>query len=257
MRFKQYLNDQQIEDIDISYDVYCDAIDKIMENNLDESLFDGIKNIKGSIVKVFTDLKDTIKELSNQFKLSIKDIVIAFKQRDVFMLLKTIGFKIKVLFKSINALTKAVRGGLFSIFAEISNSGIMKKIKSGTMKIDDFLNKYPKLKKISGIVIAGLLLYMWLNMTFIGDLDYDFNFLDISNALKGSFSITDLFLSPSGIMLISLFATGSGLGISVPWLGASLYNFTLAIVYTGFIKNRSKGINIISIKNKIKSFKLK
>jgi hypothetical protein len=53
-------------------------------------------------------------------------------------------------------------------------------------------------------------------MTFIGDLDYDFNFSDLIAALKGSFSIADLFTSPNGLMLIALFGTGSMLGLSVP-----------------------------------------
>ena len=44
------------------------------------------------------------------------------------------------------------------------------------MKVDQVIQKYPKIAKVTGIVVAGLLLFMWINMTFIGDLDYDFNF---------------------------------------------------------------------------------
>lgn len=260
MKFKQYLKDNEILDVSgVSYDIYCDALDKVLINKLDEGVFDSIKNLKitGSLIKVFKELKSSIVDLSKQFDIGLKDIVVAFKQRDVFGLLKAVGFKFKLLFKSLGALSKAVRGGLFSIFTALAETGVMKKIRSGAMKIDDVLNQYPKLKKIGGIVIAGLLLYIWLNMTFIGDMDYDFNFSDISAALSGSFSLADLFTSPSGLMLITLFGTGSALGLSVPWLGKSLYNFTMAVVYTGFIKGKGKGITLSNIKKKIKTFKLK
>ena len=260
MKFKKYIKDNIILDVSgVSYEVYCNAIDKVLIDKLDEGVFDSIKNLKitGSLIKVFKELKSSIVDISKQFDIGLSDIVIAFKQRDIFGLLRSVGFKIKLLFKSINALSTAVRGGLFSIFKEIADSGIMQKIRSGVMKIDDVLNQYPKLKKIGGLVIAGLLLYMWLNMTFIGDLDYDFNFGDIAAALKGSFSLTDLFTSPSGLMLITLFGTGSLLGLSVPWLGKSLYNFTVAIVYTGFIKSKKAGFNLSTIKSKIKTARLK
>ncbi len=88
-------------------------------------------------------------------------------------------------------------------------------------------------------------------MTFIGDLDYDFNWGDIIGALSGSFTITDLFLSPSGLMMITLFLTG-GL-ISVPWLGSSSYNILVALFYTGYTKLKGKDFNILkNIKAKIK-----
>jgi hypothetical protein len=53
-------------------------------------------------------------------------------------------------------------------------------------------------------------------MTFIGDLDYDFNFGDIINAISGNFSIEQLFFSSSGLMLITLFGVGNFMGISFP-----------------------------------------
>lgn len=255
--YKADIIEQNFNEVELSYityDVYC----KLLDNSLDEGILDTIKGLKisGQLVKIFKDLKSTLNDISQKFQLGINDIILAFKQRDVFKLLKSVGFNIKLLFKSINALSTAVRQGLFSIFEELANSKVMLKIKSGAMKVDEILDKYPLLKKIGGIVVAGLLLYIWLNMTFIGDLDYDFNFSDLVAALKGSFSIADLFTSPSGLMLIALFGTGSMLGLSVPWLGKSIYNLTLAIIYTGIVKAkehlpelRSK---LITIKQKMR-----
>lgn len=255
-QFKQYLIESDVSEV--SYELYCNVLDQSVYGPIDEGIFDTLKNmtLSKSLVKVFTDLKSSLTDISKDFGLGLKDIVSAFKNKDVFALLKSVGFNIKLLYKSVNALSKAVHGGIFSIFQEIADSGVMKKIQSGAMKVDEVLDKYPKLKRIGGLVVAGILLYIWLNMTFIGDLDYDFNFSDLVGALKGSFSIADLFASPSGLMLITLFGTGSMLGLSVPWLGKSLYNLTLAIVYTGFIKAKKMSpeikSKIMNLKKKIK-----
>jgi len=142
MKFKKYIKDNIILDVSgVSYEVYCNAIDKVLIDKLDEGVFDSIKNLKitGSLIKVFKELKSSIVDISKQFDIGLSDIVIAFKQRDIFGLLRSVGFKIKLLFKSINALSTAVRGGLFSIFKEIADSGIMQKIRSGVMKIDDVI----------------------------------------------------------------------------------------------------------------------
>ena len=129
------------------------------------------------------------------------------------------------------------------------------------MKVDEVLDRYPKLKMVTGFVVAGLLLYIWLNMTFIGDLDYDFNFTDLTNALGGSFSIADLFVSPEGLMLMTLFGTGAAFGLSIPWLGKTAFNLTLAIVYTGYARLKGKDKNwkesLKRFKKKIRKDKLK
>jgi len=62
--------------------------------------------------------------------------------------------------------------------------------------------------------------------------DYDFNLLDVVAALSGSYVLADLFVSPNGLMLVALFASG-GL-ISFPWLGKSVYNIMIALCYSGY-----------------------
>jgi len=253
--FKEYDN------VSITYEKYCETIDLLLLNNsLSEGLFDSIRqlNISRELVKVFRDLKSGLISISKDFKLNLKDIVIAFKQREVFNVLKGFGFNIKLMVRCLSEFSNAVHGGLFTLFKELFRLKIFKKLRSGAIKIDEVLKRYPKLTKISGFVIAGLLLFIWLNMTFIGNLDYDFNFSDIASALHGSFSIADLFMSPEGLMLFTLFGTGSMLGLSVPWLGKSLYNLTLAIMYTGYVQSKEKDLKqfALKIKKKLKREKI-
>jgi len=243
----QYLEEYQC----ITYDVYCEALDLMLEDkltknffygNITEGLFDNIRrmNLSQQLLRVFRDLKNNLIKISSEFRLNLTQIVTAFRQRSIFQMFKAFGFNIMLIFRAFGELAKFVRKGLLEVFREIYKLKIFQQLRKGTIKVDEFLDKYPLLKKVTGVVVAALLLYIWLNMTFLGDFEYDFDFSDLAGALAGSFSITALFMSPEGLMLLTLFGTGTAFGLSVPWLGKSVYNLTVAIVYTGYSKMKGR-----------------
>jgi len=262
--YLRYLENITFEETQaVTYEMYCGALDlsfnqtlteSYFNNYLDENVFGNIRkmNIAGGLVRVFNDLRYNIQKVGKDFMMNLNDLISAFKNRNVYDMLKAFGFNFKLVFRAIGAFTNALKGGLLEVFKEMARTKTFQKIRAGAIKVDEVLNKYPILKRITGIVIAGLLLYIWLNMTFIGDLDYDFNFSDTVAALHGTFSIADLFTSPEGLMLITLFGTGFALGLSVPWLGKSLYNLTLAIIYTGYAKLKGDKKKLAEIKNKMR-----
>lgn len=245
MRLKNYIEKSIIID-EITYDVYC----AILEDKLDENIFSNIKDKALEYLKVLKPIKDLIQKIASDFKIGITEIIKAFKERSIFNFLKALKFNIIILFRAITETGKLVRQGLFKIFERISKNKYIEKLRNGVMKIDDFFNEHPLLKKVTGIVVAGILIYIWLSMTFIGDLDYDFNWSDIIAALMGSFTLTDMFLSPSGLMMMTLFVTG-GL-ISFPWLGSSIYNLVVALTYTGYKMIRDRKDN--EVLKKLKRF---
>jgi len=253
----------------VTFEIYCEAIDRVFDDTLtentfdkylEEGVFDYIKKMRitGGLVSVFRDLRLGLEKVSRDFKLGLPDIITAIKQKDVFGVLKAFGFNIRLMFRAIFEFTKAVRGGILEVFRSMHQQKIFQALKRGTMKVDQVIQKYPKLAKVSGIAVAGLLLFMWVNMTFIGDLDYDFNFSSMTDALKGNFSLADLFMSPEGLMLMTLFGTGAVFGLSVPWLGKTMYNFVLALVYTGYarIKGSEKKV-LAGFQKKMKKMRLR
>jgi hypothetical protein len=236
------------DDVDISYSLYC----SIIENHLNEGFLGDLKDKAVQLaVKILGPIKDYIQKISEDLKVGILKVIEAFKQKSVFEFLKSIKFNLRIVLKSFNELTSLIRNGLFKVFEKISKTGVFKKLRDGAIKIDEFLDQYPLIKKIGGLAVAAILIYMWLNMTFIGDLEYDFNWNDIIMAIAGKFSITDLFFSPSGLMLMTLFVTGPY--ISVPWLGSSIYNLCIALFYTGYVKLRDSEVGVLTkIKNMVK-----
>jgi hypothetical protein len=235
VRFERYVREPEL-----TYDQYC----LVLDSTLDEGILSGLKDKALELAaKALGPIKKVVDEISRDLKVGIGKVVEAFKQRSVFEFLKAVRFNVGAILRALKALGSLVRDGLFKVFEELSKTGVVQKVRKGTMKVDEVLDRYPVLKRLAGVAVAGLLVYIWLNMTFIGDLDYDFNWADIVAALTGKFSFTDMFTSPSGLMLVALFATGPV--ISVPWLGKSAFNVTLALFYTGYTKLKDKDLAVV------------
>lgn len=245
MRLEQYLIEA-----DISFDDYCQGIDAYMGLN------EGILSRGADVVKrVFNMAKSEFEAIASEMGEEVDTLMQSFKNNAIYGMLKSLGFSLKHILKAIRAFTNLIRDGLLEVFKEIHDTKLFKKIHSGAVKVDELFEKYPILKRVVGPAVAGLLFYIWLNMTFIGSLEYDFDFSDMAAALSGNFSLADLFASPSGLMLITLLGTG-GL-ISAPWLGKTTYNLILALVFTGLKMSKESDKPLIKkIKNKIPTVKV-
>lgn len=263
MQIEEYLEYIQTDYDFITYEIYCNALDLVMSNQLTEGFFDNIKQMRLSreLLRVFNDLRTNLIKISKEFRIGSSDLVSAFKQKEVFEVLKAFKFNINLIVRAVGEFTKFLRGGLLEVFKELHRTKAIQKLQKGIITVDQILDKHPILKRVTGIAVAGLLLYIWLNMTFIGDLDYDFNFSDTLDAVKGSFSIASLFASPEGLMMVTMFGTGAVFGLSVPWLGRTAYNLILALVYTAYYKykgNDKKYNKIIeNFKKKLKRERLR
>lgn len=148
-------------------------------------------------------------------------------------LLAACGNGFKTLFTTIDQVMKLPNKGLRKGFERIHKTKAFQKLHKGTITVDKFLNKHPVIKKAGGPLIAGALAYQWLNMSFSGDFDDDFNLESLTDALKGEYSIEELLGTPDGLkgcaQLIAGLATG-GL-VSFPW--HKKMNIAFAAAYTG------------------------
>jgi len=242
----------------MDHSVYCTIIEHLFKPTLEKAITEGIfgdikSALSSKVLKAFKSVKSVLEKISADFKIGKGELIKALKDKALFGILKAVGFNFKKLLDAFNSLSGLVRDGLLDVFKELVKTKVFQKIRSGAVKVDEVLDKYPILKKVAGIAVAGILLYIWLNMSFIGDADFDFNFSDLAGALAGSFSLADLFASPSGLLMITLFGTGSLLGLSVPWLGKSMYNLIAGLVYTAYTKVRDSDSKLLtSLKSKIK-----
>jgi hypothetical protein len=171
-----------------------------------------------------------IKELASLASLKLIDLVKLFMDKVVFKFFAKIKFSMDWLFKLVKKGFKAYKDVIKAIGDYLASTKVGKWTEEKLKDLDAFLATHPKTKRIAGMAVAGILIYIWLNMTFTGNADYDFDMTDMILALGGGFTLSSLFAGPEGMALLTLFATGM-IGLSFPWPGPQHFQFIGAVLY--------------------------
>lgn len=231
----------------IPYEVYCAAI-----NTLDPNVQVAF-SIPGPLGHLIDHLKELVHDLIAGLKIGILDIIKALKQRDVFALLKGIGFNLKIVINAFVKLAHSAPKTLLKTLHDMEKAGWLEKIKSGAATVDDMLHAHPVLTRVGGVAIAALLLWLWLNATFTGHPGTDFDMTDVAKALSGHYDVAEIFASPNGLVVLAFSFTGlAGFSVGIEWLGNIFHdeshhtqmamNFCLALIYTGLVHIGKKGL---------------
>jgi hypothetical protein len=220
---------------------YNEAISMLeKEYLLNEDIKNIINKASSSVVKIYSFLK----EIASLSKYSIEILAEFFKNKQVHEFFKALKFSIKrigILFrKGVETYNKIEH----IISAKIAEIGGVKYIRQKLSELDEFFNSHPVLNRIGGLAVAGLLLYIWLNMSFTPDLEYSMDFSDMLLALGGTFSLSELFASDDGIAMLIYFSTGSLLGISMPWPGGLITHVVGGVIYSLYRLIRTKKVRI-------------
>ena len=199
----------------------------VQEHKLDEDC--SMLNELG-IPKRLKKIWGFIKELAEKVSFKLVDLVKLFMDKVVFKFFAKIKFSMEWLFKLVKKGFKAYKDVIKAIGDYIASTKVGKWTEEKLKDLDAFLAKHPKTKRIAGMAVAGILIYIWLNMTFTGNADYDFDMTDMILALGGGFTLSTLFAGPEGMALLTLFATGM-IGLSFPWPGPQHFQFIGAVLY--------------------------
>lgn len=250
----------------ISYDVWEIALascyDETAAPKFIKDLVDKVANSKTlKIIETFIGhLREFVFDVADHIGVTVREVAMALANKDVYALFKAFAFNTVKIAKTIHKGAEALKNAYVGIFAKILASGMLDDVKKGVATMDDVLNKYPILKKLAGPALAGVLILMWLNMSFTGNFDYDMDVSHILAALAGSFTLTDLFMSPDGLASLGLlcanFASGGALNATA-WLGANTYNLILAFVYTGIVRTPALKTLVSNVKAKVPLGKFK
>lgn len=207
-----------------SYDAYCDFINHQI-NPLTERYY-----VDVAIPRGMERLRKDVVRMAKMFKVSIRLIWRALKSKDVYAFLKVIKFNIYMILDIFSTIGDLVRDGLMDGFRTLSDQSFMSQYKTVIEAVDAAIDKFPVLRKVTGPVIFGIYVIIWLNMSFIMNLKYDFDFSKQVQALRGNWKLSDFLAEPDGMMLLTLFLTGSF--ISFPWLGSTVLNVMILVVVT-------------------------
>lgn len=208
---------------EIQYTEFCKFVNSIQitnETKLNEVV------IPSSLKKIWSFISD----LKDLVKVKLLDLIKLFKNKIVFKFFAKIKFSMAKLFSIVKAGFKAYKDVIKAIGDYLASTKVGKWTEQKLKELDEFLAKHPKTKRIAGMAVAGILIYIWLNMTFTGNADYDFDMTDMILALGGGFTLSKLFAGPEGMALLTLFATGV-IGLSFPWPGPQHMQFVGAVLY--------------------------
>ena len=209
---------------EMQYDEFCLFVN---EHGLDSE--DAVLSefaIPGKLKKIWKFLM----ELKDIVKVKVVDLVKLFLDKTVFKFFAKIKFSMSWLFKLVKKGFKAYKDVIKAIGDYLASTKVGKWTEEKLKALDKFLATHPKTKRIAGMAVAGILIYIWLNMTFTGNADYDFDMTDMILALGGGFTLSALFAGPEGMALLTLFATGM-IGLSFPWPGPQHFQFIGAVLY--------------------------
>jgi len=194
-------------------------------------------------------------KLSHEFGLEIHEIVEAFQTAPMLGFFKAIRFSIALLLKPIKAFADLYKEGILKVFHELHTTQVFQKLHSGALKVDEFLEQYPIMRKLAGPAIAGLLLWIWLSGNFTGApaIDMDLTAM-MKAALQGHWSAAELFTSKEGLAMLGLLVAGLTTPWPSPvWLSMALpFNLLVALCYTAFKHLKGENAVVQKIKQHIK-----
>jgi hypothetical protein len=176
-------------------------------------------------------------KIAEEVGIELRQVLEAFQTKPMLAFFKAIKFSVSLLLKPIKAFADLYKDGILKVFETLHKTGVFQKLHRGAMKVDEFLDQYPIMRRLAGPAVAGLLLWMWTSANFTGSPSLD---LDLTAALKaalaGQWSAAELFTSPEGLAALGLLVTGLTLPFPSPlWLSAGLpVNLFIALCYTAF-----------------------
>jgi len=202
------------------------------ETEDDEETGSGEDSDKIRLKNVAVKLRKHVDSIASDLKTSKDHIVKAYQQPKVYNVLKHFGFSVGNMAKAASKSIKTLNVGLKGTIEELEKTKALKKLKSGAMKVDEFLGKHPALKKIGGAAIGGFMIYQWLNMTFSGDVEDDYDLSNLPAALKGEYGMKDLLGTTSGLKGMAQLGIGLATGGLPIWIGG-VKGLSLALTYSG------------------------
>jgi hypothetical protein len=192
--------------------------------------------IEWSLPKFLQDKIHFVKELAIETGIHIKDLFTLFMNKWVFKLFSILKWSFVNLVDYIKKGYK-VYSSIHEIIHEwLQKNKVVKWTSDKAKELGDFLEKHPMIKKIGGVVLAGLLMYLFFFGSNLGHLGIDFDLSSVIDALTGHLNIGHFLAGPDGIALIIAIAS-SAIGFSIGYGGISnTAKFILGLVYTLGIK---------------------
>ena len=150
------------------------------------------------------DIWEFIKEIGVQAKARVKDIVNLFKNKSVFKFFSLSNFNLETLKKNLKLAYQAyvkIAHALPNLAVKLVELGLKtddpkilatrEKRAAALRAVNEWIKEHKTILRISGIVFAGILVLIWLQVGLTGDLQYDVDFSEFFLAIQGKLTFVD------------------------------------------------------------------
>jgi len=163
-----------------------------------------------------------LKDFSKKAKQPFSKIKQTMNNKNTFVVAKLNDFSVDKVLDSakrgFQAYQKILNVVPNKIAKKLAGTKFGQKKEKALKKLDNFLQKNPKLKKVMGLGAASAVTYAWTKMTFIGDPEYDLDLSAVASAASGGdYSLADMFGGEMGTKFLVLTAVGATTGLTAPY----------------------------------------
>jgi len=169
------------------------------------------------------DVWEFIKAIAVHAKARIKDIVNMFKNKSIFKFFSLSNFNLETLKKNLkkayqayvniahalpNLVMKLVELGLKTDDPKVLASREKRKVL--LQAVNEWIKEHKTILRVSGIIFAGILVLVWLQVGLTGDVQYDVDFSEFFLALAGKLTFVDFIMNrEQGLKWIILAVIGT------------------------------------------------
>jgi hypothetical protein len=208
---------------------------------VEAGLLDHIKRLPdiGAAAKkgLVTELKSQIHHVSDNLKISKDAVVKAFNEPKLSNMLEACGYSFATMYGAFHMGHKIAEEGALHVIAHFAEHTALHKLahKSShkAKAIDDFINKYPVMKKVTGPALAGLILYGYTLTEPHKLADWDLS--KVKHALTGDFGVTDFMNTPEALYLGTHVATGKALSLTA--LAENVTTLSIGLTCTAILQS--------------------
>jgi hypothetical protein len=173
-----------------------------------------------------------VMDLARTTGLGVADLVTLLKDSRAARLFGAVGWSMKKLYGILRKGYDAYRSLLDAIAEYVSRTRVAKWTTEELRKLDEWLQEHPRTKRLAGVALAAMIVYIWFNMSFTGDFKWDFDLSSAISALSGGVSWSQVFGGVEGTKTLMAFVIKMATGATFPWPGPDSAKFVAAVLFT-------------------------
>lgn len=173
---------------------------------------------------------DFVRDIANAMKTSMGSIIEIFKDSQVVRFFSKIGWSFKKIWDLMKDGYRTYVDIRKTALEYMSNTKAIQWTTEELKKLDAFFSNHPYIRRVTGLALAGLLIWLFFHTAYIGDMEFDLEIDDVFGAFAGSYSFTKFFGGVNGAKWIVAIFLGAAVPFSIP--GPNTIHFITAFMYT-------------------------